>query len=199
MADDCAHVSCGSLGISRAMLWSFKGLKAAWPHESSSRAKMLALVLLVPVGLWLGQGSVEKALLVGAILLVMVAKLLNSAVGRGNRLIWHLPADLGCFKRLPLEHPILTGRKTAESLGCALPGQRNLVLSRGACVRFAGMEAAASPSEAETLAATLDADTFFPCFNPAHGQEIARELPRIAADQPGLVFADYQWVPGVSS
>ncbi|MDO4709207.1 MAG: diacylglycerol kinase [Pseudomonadota bacterium] len=80
MADGYGHVPRGPLGMFQAMLWSFKGLKAAWLHESSFRSEVLAFVLLAPVGLWLGQGAVEKVLLVGAILLVMAAELLNSAI-----------------------------------------------------------------------------------------------------------------------
>ncbi|PJK08418.1 diacylglycerol kinase [Lysobacteraceae bacterium NML95-0200] len=80
MADGYGHVPRGPVGMFRAMLWSFKGLKAAWLHESSFRLEVLAFVLLAPVGLWLGQGAVEKVLLVGAILLVMAAELLNSAI-----------------------------------------------------------------------------------------------------------------------
>lgn len=68
----------------------------------------------------------------------------NFAIGRDNALPWHLPDDLKRFKALTLGHPLLMGRKTAESLGRALPGRRNLVLTRSGRVPFAGMEAAAS-------------------------------------------------------
>lgn len=66
------------------------------------------------------------------------------AIGRGNALPWSLPDDLKRFKALTLGHPILMGRKTAESLGRALPGRRNLVLTRSGRVPFDGMEAVAS-------------------------------------------------------
>lgn len=66
------------------------------------------------------------------------------AIGRGNALPWHLPADLKRFKQLTLGKPILMGRRTAESLGRALPGRRNLVLTHSGRVPFAGMEAVAS-------------------------------------------------------
>jgi dihydrofolate reductase len=70
------------------------------------------------------------------------------AIGRGNALPWSLPDDLKRFKALTLGHPILMGRKTAESLGRALPGRRNLVLTRSGRVPFAGMEAVGSIDEA---------------------------------------------------
>ena len=68
----------------------------------------------------------------------------NFAIGRDNALPWHLPDDLKRFKALTLGHPLLMGRKTAESLGRALPGRRNLVLTRSGKVPFAGMEAVGS-------------------------------------------------------
>jgi dihydrofolate reductase len=68
----------------------------------------------------------------------------NRAIGKGNALPWHLPDDLRRFKVLTLGKPLLMGRKTAESLGRALPGRRNLVLTRSGRVPFAGMDAVAS-------------------------------------------------------
>src|SRR6202795_2812467 len=56
----------------------------------------------------------------------------NDVIGRGNRLPWHLPADLRHFKSLTLGKPVLMGRKTYESIGKALPGRTNIVLSRSA-------------------------------------------------------------------
>jgi dihydrofolate reductase len=61
-------------------------------------------------------------------LVVAVAE--NDVIGRGNRLPWHLPADLRHFKGLTMGHHILMGRKTYESIGKALPGRTNWVLSR---------------------------------------------------------------------
>ena len=68
----------------------------------------------------------------------------NHAIGKDNALPWHLSDDLKRFKALTLGKPLLMGRKTAESLGRALPGRRNLVLTRSGNVPFAGMEAFAT-------------------------------------------------------
>lgn len=70
------------------------------------------------------------------------------AIGRGNALPWRIPDDLKRFKALTLGKPILMGRKTAESLGRALPGRLNLVLTHRGQVPFAGMQAVASLDEA---------------------------------------------------
>ena len=82
---------------------------------------------------------------VNAVELVLVAALdREHAIGKGNTLPWHLPDDLKRFKALTLGKPLLMGRRTAESLGRALPGRRNLVLTRSGRVPFDGMEAVAS-------------------------------------------------------
>ncbi len=60
-------------------------------------------------------------------------------IGHDNQLPWQLPDDLKRFKALTLGKPILMGRRTAESLGRALPGRPNLVLTRSGQVPFAGM------------------------------------------------------------
>jgi dihydrofolate reductase len=75
----------------------------------------------------------------------------NLAIGKGNTLPWHLPADLKRFKALTLGKPLLMGRRTAESLGRALPGRRNLVLTRSGQAPFDGMEVVASLGEALDL------------------------------------------------
>lgn len=79
-----------------------------------------------------------------------------SAIGTGNRLPWHLPEDLKRFKALTLDQTVLMGRKTAESLGRALPRRRNLVLTRSGTVPFAGMEAVAGPETARAIAGDGD-------------------------------------------
>jgi dihydrofolate reductase len=88
-----------------------------------------------------------------SVALVMIAALdRNRAIGRGNALPWHLPDDLKRFKALTLGKPVLMGRRTAESLGRALPKRRNLVLTRSGRVPFDGMEAIASLDEAFAIA-----------------------------------------------
>jgi dihydrofolate reductase len=79
------------------------------------------------------------------------------AIGRGNTLPWSLPDDLKRFKAITLGKPLLMGRKTAESLGRALPGRRNLVLTRSGRVPFEGMEPVASVEEARALCADSEA------------------------------------------
>jgi len=76
----------------------------------------------------------------------------NRGIGRDNDLPWRLPDDLKRFKALTLGKPVLMGRKTAQSLGRALPGRLNLVLTRSGQVPFDGMQAVASLDEAMRIA-----------------------------------------------
>jgi dihydrofolate reductase len=91
-------------------------------------------------------------------LVLIAAQDRNRAIGRGNALPWHLPDDLKRFKALTLNKPVLMGRRTAESLGRALPKRRNLVLTRSGRVPFDGMQAVASLDEALRIAAAESAD-----------------------------------------
>ena len=60
----------------------------------------------------------------------IVAMSENRVIGRDNQLPWHLPADMRHFKSLTMNNPILMGRKTFQSIGRALPGRCNIVISR---------------------------------------------------------------------
>jgi diacylglycerol kinase (ATP) len=59
---------------------SFEGFAAAVRHEDAFRQELLAAVVLVPLGIWLGRNGYERALLVASVLFVLVVELLNSAV-----------------------------------------------------------------------------------------------------------------------
>ena len=64
----------------KALRWSMKGLHAGWRHEASFRLEALLAIVLIPLGLWLGNGALEKLALIGPALLVLSAELLNSAI-----------------------------------------------------------------------------------------------------------------------
>ncbi len=61
---------------------------------------------------------------------LIVARDKNGAIGANNELPWHLSDDLKLFKRTTLNHSILMGRKTYESIGKALPKRQNIALTR---------------------------------------------------------------------
>jgi dihydrofolate reductase len=63
-------------------------------------------------------------------LISMIAAMANNnVIGANNKMPWHLPADLQHFKRLTLGKPIIMGRKTYQSIGKALPGRLNIVIT----------------------------------------------------------------------
>ncbi len=66
--------------IVRAAGYSLKGLKAAYIHEAAFRQEVWIATILIPLALFLGNGVIEKILLIGSVFLVMIAELLNSAV-----------------------------------------------------------------------------------------------------------------------
>jgi len=73
----------GKTGVQRlinATRYSFEGLAAAARHEDAFRQELVLAAILIPLGLWLGHDGVERALMVGSVLLVLVVELLNSAV-----------------------------------------------------------------------------------------------------------------------
>ena len=54
----------------------------------------------------------------------------NGVIGGGNRLLWRIPEDFAFFKKTTYGSPVLMGRKTWESIGRALPGRLNIVITR---------------------------------------------------------------------
>ncbi len=102
---------------------------------------------------------------------LVVAVSENDVIGRGNRLPWRLPADLRRFKALTLGKHVLMGRRTYESIGKALPGRTNLVLSRspafapGDCTVVSGIDAArAAAGEAAVLMVIGGAEVYRQCL-----------------------------------
>lgn len=64
----------------RAAGYSAAGLMAALKNEAAFRQELALFVVLAPLGFWLGRNGMERALLVGSLMLVLVIELLNSAI-----------------------------------------------------------------------------------------------------------------------
>ncbi len=90
--------------VIQATGYSIKGLKAAFIHEEAFRLELMAMVVMVPLAIWLGQSAVEWALLIGSLLLVLFAELVNSALE-------------AVVDRIGVEHHELSGR--AKDIGSA--------------------------------------------------------------------------------
>lgn len=69
---------------------------------------------------------------------VIVAQSENRAIGINNTLPWHLPADLKRFKAITMGHCIIMGRKTYDSIGRALPGRTNIIVTRNKSLTIEG-------------------------------------------------------------
>jgi diacylglycerol kinase (ATP) len=104
VADEFGHLPRRPGRILLATRWSLQGLRAAWLHESSFRLEVYLLAILGPLGLWLGQDGIERALLLGSCLLVLSIELLNSAIE-------------AVIERYGAEHHELAGR--AKDMGSA--------------------------------------------------------------------------------
>ena len=74
------HNVRGLRRILNAFGFSMAGFRDCFRHEEAFRQEVFVLLLLVPAGLWLGNGPVERALLVGSLFVVPIVELLNSAV-----------------------------------------------------------------------------------------------------------------------
>jgi len=94
----------GFTRIIKASQYSWQGLCAAYKHEEAFRQELWASLVLIPLGLWFGQSGVEKALLVGAVLLLPLVEILNSSIE-------------AVIDRIGEEHHELAGR--AKDMGSA--------------------------------------------------------------------------------
>lgn len=77
MADQSSK---GVRRIVNAWFYSLAGFKACFRHEEAFRQETMALLVLLPLGLWLGENGIERALLVGSLLVVPLVEILNSAI-----------------------------------------------------------------------------------------------------------------------
>lgn len=99
---------------------SAAGLKACWIHEEAFRQEVIISLIGIPMGLYLGETAIERVLLVGSLLLLMIIELLNSAVE-------------AAIDRIGLEHHELSGRakdiaSAAVLLGMTLTGTTWLLI-----------------------------------------------------------------------
>jgi dihydrofolate reductase len=120
---------------------------------------------------------------------LIVAAAENGVIGDGNRLPWHLPADLKRFKALTLGKPILMGRKTHESIGRPLPGRTNIVMTRQSglalpgCVVVSSLDAARQAAgDAEELAVIGGAEIYAQALSSADIVHLTRVHAQVLGD-----------------
>jgi len=90
--------------IGNAFIWSAAGIKSAWQNELAFRVEAMIIIILIPLGIWLGTSAAERALLIASCLLILIIELLNSALE-------------SVVDRIGTEHHELSGR--AKDMGSA--------------------------------------------------------------------------------
>ena len=109
----------GKTGLRRllnAMGYSWAGLRAAYQHESAFRQEFWLGLILVPLGFYLGNTAIERVLMVGSLLLVLIVELLNSAIEAS-------------VDRISLEHHLLIKRAKDMGSAAVLLSLLNVVLT----------------------------------------------------------------------
>lgn len=90
--------------IINAFRYTFTGLKAAWVHEEAFRQEIILLIVVIPLGIWIGASGTQRAILIGFYLNIPLMELLNSSIE-------------AIVDRVGEEHHVLSGR--AKDLGSA--------------------------------------------------------------------------------
>lgn len=149
---------------------------------------------------------------------IIVAIARNGVIGNKGQLPWHLPEDLKHFKATTMDHPILMGRKTFESIGKVLPGRENIVLTQDKNFKAPGLTVIHNFSEILTRSASeelfviggskiytlalphaqklyltqidqdFEGDTYFPEINLGRDYSIVKEGPWQISPKENLKF-----------
>ena len=134
---------------------------------------------------------------------IVAALASNGVIGRGNALPWHLPGDLRHFRELTLGKPVVMGRRTFASIGRALPGRTNIVVSRNPDFGAGEVQVAPDLEDALVLAgAVADRDGAGEVMVIGGAEIYAAALPRAdrlyltrvhAAMEGDVVFPPVNW------
>ena len=117
------------------------------------------------------RSEMENRILPNISIIVAIAE--NRAIGKDNKLLWHISGDLKRFKQLTSDHTLIMGRNTFLSLPKgALPRRRHIVISDIEGESFDSCEMASSIEEAIAMAGSIDE-----CFVIGGGMVYAQFLP----------------------
>lgn len=90
-----------------AARWSWAGLLATFRHEAAFRQELALLLVLAPLAWWLGETGVERSMMLGSLILVLIVELLNSALE-------------SIVNRVGTEHHELSGRAKDQGSAAVL-------------------------------------------------------------------------------
>lgn len=85
----------------------------------------------------------------------------NRAIGKDNKLPWHIPEDLKRFKEITTGHPIIMGRRTYESIGRPLPNRTNIIVTKNKDFRAENCVVVNSLEEAIKKASEIDQEEIY--------------------------------------
>lgn len=97
----------GKTGLRRVInAWGYscEGIKAAFIHEDAFRTEIFLSVVLIPLAFYLGHSGIERAMMIGSVILVLIVELLNSGIE-------------AVVDRVSIEHHLLA--KRAKDIGSA--------------------------------------------------------------------------------
>jgi len=129
------------------------------------------------------------------IIIAAVAK--NNIIGKDNKLPWHYKEDFQHFKQLTLNHVVVMGRKTFESIGKPLPNRVNIIVSRNKDLRIEGCTIAQSLQDAILFCKKKNTEKMFiiggsSLFEEGLQHATALELTEIQKEVEGDVYFP-QW------
>jgi dihydrofolate reductase len=119
----------------------------------------------------------------------------NGVIGKEGDTPWYLPADLAHFRRTTVGHPIIMGRKTHESIGRALPGRQNIVITHDknyhaeGCEVVTSLEAALQPVSGADEVFIIGGQSIYELALPRTDRIY---LTRVDADIPGDKYFLYE-------
>ena len=120
------------------------------------------------------------------IITLIAARARNGVIGHNNQMPWKIPGEQAYFKRMTMGSPIVMGRKTWESIGRALPGRRNIVVTHDSTYSATGADVVGSLDDALLLAGDVEQ-----IFIIGGGQLYAAAMPRASRVLLTEIDADF--------
>ncbi len=79
---DAPNNNTGLRRFSNAFTFSIQGFRAAFRSEEAFRQEVFVALAMIPLGLWIGESGVERALMIGSVVMVLIVEILNTAIER---------------------------------------------------------------------------------------------------------------------
>ncbi len=134
------------------------------------------------------------------IISLIVAASSNNVIGNNNRLPWHLPTDMKFFKNTTWGMPVIMGRKTFEAMNSkALPGRKNIIITRQKNLKLTDASAVSAFSEALSVAKETDCKEVFVIGGGEIFREVIQDADRIYMTRVHTVVEGDAFFPKIDS